>query len=381
MSLIRRASLITISKSILLLLPAIALSGCALLFGPKDNPFRSETVEVSTLEGCKLERIAYVLRDEDYDFARTMNADARKQQADGKYSWSGKCEDGYISGPGELTQELEYGTGRRKVMSKQFFVAKPGKPWKYYAYLQKDDAGKFSVTGGYRWQYIGTLGKHDRYDNVISDAECADTRDCKALRDALLPMLEADQRVKVAADSDRGAEADKQRVQNEMKRDEIAQRESEAEMRRIENEHREQKRRWLAEREQAQARMADTSGDTLAAIGSVVQGVAAVRGQNSTQLKALGAAMQGNTAAAISQIAQARVESSNAAGNNPTSTSCSRRTIGEGEACCRKQGGAVTRTVRSDGTEHVNCKAPNNEWGCRYRGGVLDGGDYACAVR
>lgn len=291
MLLLRRASLFVVSRSILMLVPAVALSGCALLFGPKDNPSRSEAIEVSTAEGCKLQRIAYVIRDEDYDFQKKMNADARARQANGKYWWSGKCEDGYISGPGELTQELDYGTSG-KVKSTEFFVAKPGKPRKYYAYLQKDDAGKVSVTGGYRWQYMGTLGKHDRYDNIISDVECADTRDCRALRDTLLAMLDADQRAKVAADSDRGAQADKQRVQDEIKRDEIAQRESEAEMRKIEDENRAQKRRWLAEN--AQTDGGGASG-TLAVLGAVMQGAAAGGGKNAAQMAALGGAMQGNS--------------------------------------------------------------------------------------
>jgi len=290
MLLLRRASLFVISNSLLMLVPAIALSGCALLFGPKDNPFHSETIEVSTAEGCKLQRIAYVIRDEDYDFEKKMNADARALLASGKYLWSGKCEDGYISGPGELTQELDYGTSG-KGKSKEFFVAKPGKPRKYYAYLQKDDAGKVSVTGGYRWQYMGTLGKHDRYDNIISDAECADTRDCRVLRDTLLAMLDEDQRAKVAADSDQGAQADKQRVQDEITREEIAQRESEAEMRKIEDENRAQKRRWLAEK--AQVDGAGSSG-TLAFLGAVMQGAGAGGGKNAAQVAALSGVMQGN---------------------------------------------------------------------------------------
>ena len=321
----------------------------------------AEDTVVVTQERCKI-----ILRDV---VAPTGSTD----------SWSGACKNGLADGIGRYISRSQDACSDIWIRAVSGEIYPRDRSYFYY----QAEAVNPELSSYYR------VDSRTNSVQMLSDTDCSASPDCNEIQQARRNSTSAASRsagskaaalscpttqAQIYVASNPEIEAEREQRRSEWTKSWIEKVEQDVAQR-----TREEKQRWLAER--AQARMADTSGDTLATVGSVIQGVAAARGQNSAQLKALGAALQGNTAAVISQIAQARVESSNAAGNNPTSTSCSRRTIGEGEACCRKQGGAVTRTVGSDGTEHVNCKAPNNEWGCRYRGGVLDGGDYACAVR
>ncbi|PFH19334.1 hypothetical protein [Burkholderia sp. JKS000303] len=358
----------------MLVIASAILSGCALSY--KSPYFYSGQVTVETVEDCRLESVVYKYSSSDSSYDEKRDAEKVQEEQARRYSWSGACEGGYISGPGYLSYDVIF-PNDKVFHIKKFAVMKPRKPMVFFMYIGEKGAS------GYSQQFIGSLSAgRDRFEKSLTESECVAMEDCKRMHDAYFALVGVEQQAKVNTNASDLAERERAQIEKQAEADAAAKQRIDAMERQFKEETRAKERQWLAEKEQA--RSADTSSGTLAMLGSVVKGVASISGKNATQLQALGAAMQGDTQGASRYIAQSAAQSAQSpAASSGASASC-RNTINQAEACCRKEGGVPARSANNDGTESLYCRVAATgpgtgvQWGCRYSGGVLQG---SCAVR
>lgn len=147
-------------------------------------------------------------------------------------------------------------------------------------------------------------------------------------------------------------------------------------------EMKEQKRRWLAEKKQADAaRVPDESTQWIGAIGGALAGAGAAGGRDAAQMAALGNAMQFSAsnpnASSVEMISAAN---SIAAEQKKSPKNCSRKVnvIEDAKKMCDCEGGRSERKTDSRATRLI-CHLPmNTSWTCSV---FTDGSRSQCATK
>jgi hypothetical protein len=144
----------------------------------------------------------------------------------------------------------------------------------------------------------------------------------------------------------------------------------------------EQKRRWLAEKRQADAaRAPDDSTQLIGSIGGALVGVGAAGGRNGAQMAALGNAMQFSAANPnASSVEMMGAASSMAAEQKKYPKDCTRKVnvIEDAKKMCDCEGGRSERKTDPRATRLI-CHLPQNtSWTCSV---YTDGSRSQCATK
>lgn len=147
-------------------------------------------------------------------------------------------------------------------------------------------------------------------------------------------------------------------------------------------EMKEQKRRWLAEKRQADAaRAPDDSTQLIGSIGGALVGVGAAGGRNGAQMAALGNAMQFSAANPnASSVEMMGAASSMAAEQKKYPKDCTRKVnvIEDAKKMCDCEGGRSERKTDPRATRLI-CHLPQNtSWTCSV---YTDGSRSQCATK
>ncbi len=246
------------------------VTGCA--SNPGSDYFQPVKITSRTVEGCRFVQVGHTSR------MPKFAAEYEENERRNSYSWQGNCADGFINGPGRLIVSTDGVVG--------------GEYWQI---------GKSQTIARFRFLYAksGEIYYYDKNEDQVSPvyltpSECLAIKDCKTLHDSRIEFLGA---AKVAAEDDlaeKSARTERERVarfETERKaNEERSRRNIEYVEQKVARENRELKQQILAERRQAER--VDSSANTLALVGALIQGVAATRSRNAAQQQPLSVAMQ-----------------------------------------------------------------------------------------